>query len=151
MSKRFIDTGLYDDPWFMDLSKDGKIIWIYMTTRCNHAGIIEINRKLVKMQTDVENIDTVIKELGNRILTVSKDLYFIPKFITFQYPNFPQSAVKQQKSAIELLEKIGKVNPEIQRVTQQLLNCYGNGNEYDNGNGGGVRGGKKHEDLIFPR
>lgn len=107
MAKRFIDTGLFDDPWFMELSKDGKMLWIYLITKCNHAGIIDINNKLCKVQTDIENIETVIQELGNRLVRVDKQLFFIPKFIYYQYPKFPQSTVLQQKSAIEILTKYG--------------------------------------------
>jgi len=130
MSKRFIDTELFDDPWFMDLSKDAKILWIYLITKCNHAGLIDVNEKLCKFQTGLKNIQTVYKELGNRLVTVSKQLIFIPKFIEFQYPDFPKSNVKQQASAIKLLLKYNLFNEENLTVNEGLLNSY----EYDNGN-----------------
>ncbi len=141
MSKRFIDTGLFEDSWFMDLSKDGKLLWIYMITKCDHAGIIELNKKLLTVQTEIKDFSRVIEELGNRLVTLDEELniYFIPKFIHFQYPNFPQSKVNQQQGAIKQLEKYGlfvdgklvefKSSP---RVKQELTNSYGNGN--DNGN-----------------
>lgn len=147
MSKRFIDTGLFDDPWFMDLSKDGKLLWIYMITRCDHAGIIELNKRLVKFQTEIKDLDTVIQELSNRLVTLDQGFttFFIPKFITFQYPNFPNSNVNQQQGAIKQLEKYGlfedgklKMNCSS-RVHQELPNSYvnGNGNGNDNGIGNG--------------
>jgi hypothetical protein len=138
MSKRFIDTGLFDDPWFMDLSKDGKLLWIYMITRCDHAGIIELNTRLVKFQTDIKDLSTVIQELSNRLVRLDQELtiFFIPKFITFQYPNFPNSNVNQQQGAIKQLEKYslfedGKIKMNCSsRVDQDLTKSYGN----DNGN-----------------
>jgi hypothetical protein len=120
MAKRFIDTGLFDDPWFMELSKDGKMLWVYLITKCNHAGIIDINNKLCKFQTDIENIDTVIQELGDRLHRVDKQLFFIPKFIYYQYPKFPQSKVMQQKSAIEILTKYGLFKEGKLTVNKEL-------------------------------
>jgi hypothetical protein len=141
MAKRFIDTGLFDDPWFMDLSIDAKILWIYMITRCDHAGIIELNQKMVKLQTDINSLDTVIEQLGNRIVTLSERLYFIPKFITFQYPGFPDSKAKAQESAIKILQKYSSNSAVRHTLSQQLPNCYGNGN--GNGKEGGVGETKK--------
>jgi hypothetical protein len=134
MAKRFIDTGIFDDAWYMDLSKDGKILWLYFITKCDHAGMLNLNIKLCKVQTGINDIPTVIKELGNRLVTVSQLLYFIPKFIEFQYPNFPNSNVKQQASAIEILSKYQLFNKETLTVTQQLPNCYDNDNDNDNVN-----------------
>lgn len=139
MAKRFIDTGLFEDSWFMDLSKDGKLLWIYMITRCDHAGIIELNRRLVTFQTDIKDLNKVIQELMNRLVTLDEEfnVFFIPKFISFQYPDFPQSNVNQQKGAIKQLEKYGLFKDgklidfkSSGRVNEELVNSYGN----DNGN-----------------
>jgi len=158
MAKRFIDTGIFDDDWFMELSKDAKLLWIYMITKCDHAGMIKLNVKLCEFSTGLNSLATVIKELGNRIITVDKHLYFIPKFIEFQYPGFPKSNVNQQSSAIKILAKYGLWDGEniIKKplinslsnneqlinssgtVDQQLTNCYVNGNGNDNGNEKGL-------------
>jgi hypothetical protein len=164
MAKRFIDTGLFDDSWFMDLSIEAKILWIYMITRCNHAGIIELNPKMVKLQTDITNLDEIIRELGNRIVTVSKEsgnsmltitnqlVYFIPKFITYQYPGFPNSKARAQESAIKILEEFPAARQYLFNskvtVSEQSPNCYGNGNGNDYVKKGGA-GGKKSK-IIFP-
>jgi hypothetical protein len=131
MSKRFIDTGIFDDDWFMDLSKDGKLLWLYLITKCNHAGMIKINLKLCKVQTGINDILTVIKELDNRLVTVREQLYFIPKFIVFQYPGFPNSKAKAQQSAIEILKKYSLLDENNLTVTQLLPNSYNKGNDND--------------------
>lgn len=131
MAKRFIDTGLFDDPWFMDLSIDGKIFWIYCITKCDHAGIIEINKKLAVFQTGINSLDTVIEELGNRLVRVTEHIFFIPKFLEFQYPGFPNSKVRQQQSAVSILTKYGFISDGKLTVNKELGNYYGNGN--DNG------------------
>lgn len=126
MAKRFIDTGLFDDDWFMDLSKESKLLWIYFITKCDHAGIIKINEKLCKLQTDIKDLNQVIKQLGNRLVTVSEHLYFIPKFIEFQYPGFPNSKVRQQASAVDILLKYNLIDKENLTLNKELSNTYVN-------------------------
>ena len=135
MAKRFIDTNLFDDRWFMDLSKDGKLLWLYLITKCDHAGIIEVNARLIEFQTGIKTYLTVSEELGNRLIHLRDFYYFIPKFISFQYPNFPNSKVRQQESAIKRLLEFNinteKLNSYL-TLSKDLAKSYGNGN--DNGN-----------------
>ena len=72
MAKRFIDTGLFDDDWFMELTKDAKILWLFLLTKCDHAGILKLNPKLCQLQTGIKDLDEILKQLGNRIVTVSE-------------------------------------------------------------------------------
>lgn len=147
MAKRFIDTELFNDPWFIDLSKEGKIGWIYFITRCNHAGIIEISERLFKIQTGCDSLDRVIEQLKNRIITVREKVFFIPKFITYQYPGFPHSKAKAQASAISILKKTTILNKENITVFELFNNSYNNGNgkDYDNNNNKNARA---HEELM---
>jgi len=138
MSKRFVDTEMFSDDWFMDLSKDGKIMWFYLITTCDHAGIFKLNEKLCKFHTGVNDPASVIEQLGNRIVRVREQLYFIPKFITFQYPNFPNSKVMQQQSAVAILEKYGLFLNGSVTVAEDLPKSYGSGNDNK-----GVEGEKK--------
>lgn len=139
MAKRFIDTGIFDDTWFMDLSKDGKITWLYLITKCDHAGIIEINEKLLKVQTGINSWATVCQEFRGRLFNIRDAYYFIPKFIQFQYPGFPKSNVNQQAGAIKRLTEFGLYCDgqvvDIQQlnssstVTEVLHKTYGNDND----------------------
>jgi hypothetical protein len=134
MAKRFIDTGLFDDDWFMNLSKDAKILWIYFLTKCDHAGMLKLNARLCEVQTGIKDLNGTIKLLGNRIITVSERLYFIPKFLQYQYPGFPYSKAKAQLSAIEILTKHGLFIDGKLTVAELLTNSYSNGNGNGNGN-----------------
>ena len=132
MSKRFIDTEMFNDEWFSELTKDTKLFFIYYITSCDHAGVLRLNRKLCEFQTGIKSLDTVIKELGNCLVTVKDSVYFMPKFIKFQYPNFPQSTVKQQFSAIKILKELGFWNNETNSyltVSKELANTYVNDND----------------------
>lgn len=143
MAKRFIDTGLFEDPWFADLSTSGKVLWVYYLTRCDNAGLLKFNKKLMEFQTGIKSIETVIQELGNRLLRVNQELFFCPKFIEFQYPGFPKSKAPQQKGACDLLVKAGLMDENYNysesytTVTQDLAKSNGNGkgNIYGKGNG----------------
>lgn len=129
MAKRFIDTEMFKDEWFCDLSKDCKLFFVYFITSCDHAGVLKLNKKLAEFQTGLKNIDTLIKELGNCLVTVGNGIYFMPKFIKFQYPNFPQSSVKQQDSALKILKSFGfwddKLNSLV-TVSKELPDSYVN-------------------------
>lgn len=122
MAKRFIDTGLFDDEWFMNLSKDGKLLWIYLITKCDHAGIIEANEKLIEFQTGIESFANTSIELGKRLFYIKECYYFIPKYIDFQYPNFPNSRVRQQGSAIKILVKFGLFDEDASTFIKDIAN-----------------------------
>jgi len=137
MAKRFIDTEMFEDSWFMKLKPDLKLLYIYLITKCNHAGIIELNVELIEFQTGLKSILTLIEQLGNRCLRVREDLFFLPKFIKFQYPNFPKSKVKQQESAVNILVSFGLFSNGKLTVMQELGNSYDNVIDNDNVNDNG--------------
>lgn len=149
MAKRFIDTRMFEDEWFSDLSKDGKMFFIYYITTCDHAGMFKLNKKLCRFQTDIESTERVIEEFGNCLVRVKEDLYFMPKYILFQYPNFPKSTVVQQVSAVKLLKSYPRVWEEFVKgyltvneelidsdlsVMKELGDSYVNDNASDNAN-----------------
>ncbi len=127
MAKRFIDTNMFSDEWVHSLSKDGKLFFIYYITNCDHAGILKLNRSLCEFQTGLKSFDTLIKELGNTLIIIKDNVFFMPRFIKFQYPKFPQSNVKQQDSAIKILKSYGLFNEETNSyltLTEELPNSY---------------------------
>lgn len=163
MAKRFIDTGLFEDEWFSEITMEAKIFWVYYLTRCDHAGCMKYNKRLMEFQTGVKKLETVIKELGNRLVRVNEQLLFCPKFIDFQYPGFPKSKVRQQDSALKILISNGIWNEENKEFNNSYLtlskdlpksyvhdsdsvsdSVSGNGNEHDS-----VKKPKK-ENLVFP-
>jgi hypothetical protein len=135
MAKRFISTDLFDDEWFCDLSKDAKLFFIYYITKCDHAGVLRLNKRLFEFQTGVKNFDTLIKEFDNCIVRVKEQLFFMPKFIKFQYPDFPKSNVKQQDGAIRILKELNLWDDNLNTyitVGKELTNSYDNDNVNDN-------------------
>lgn len=122
MAKRFIDTNLFNDPWFMDLTPDAKLFYIYMITNCNQGGVIELNIRLAEYQTGIEGLakglETVWKDFGEkRVIHLRENYYFLPKFIRFQYPNGLNKNVKAQLSVINILNSF---NIDILTLSKQL-------------------------------
>ena len=129
MAKRFIDTNLFNDEWVCSLSKDAKLFFLYYITTCDHAGVLRLNKKLCEFQTGLKSIETLTQELSNSLITLKDGLFFMPRFIKFQYPNFPQSNVKQQEGAIKILKELGfwdNENNTYLTLTKELANSYVN-------------------------
>ena len=108
MAKRFIDTKIWDKAWFRRLTPKTKLIWVYLLTRCDHAGIWDADweaaeffigdkvnyRRLPKIITDkMQEIDG-----GNQ--------YYIPSFIEFQYGELRENS-KPHLSVLKRLKDKG--------------------------------------------
>lgn len=128
MAKRFISTEMFDDEWFMDLSPEAKLLYVYLFVRCDHAGIISINWKLAEFQTGIKELkkshNTLLKEFEDRLVNLGNDYYFLPKFIWFQYPGFPKSKVMQQQGAIKRLNEFDLFDEENQTLNKELVIYY---------------------------
>ena len=107
MAKRLTDSRKWDDPFWIDLDNNYKVLWIYLLDKCDHAGIYKHSTKLLKF--NVPNIDwkDALKLFGKRIQHLKEDKYFIPKFIDFQYGELIPNSNKLHTSVISLLEKEG--------------------------------------------
>ena len=89
MAKRFHDSGLWNEDWFIDLSNKHKLFYHYMIDNCDHAGIWKPNTKHFEF---ILGSKLVLKEALNminadkeRIIELPNKRYFICAFIPFQY------------------------------------------------------------------
>ena len=48
MSKRFTDTALWEEAWFLELSSKYKLFWVFIKDRCDGAGVWPINERNLK-------------------------------------------------------------------------------------------------------
>tara|TARA_R110000824_G_scaffold313164_1_gene500024 strand:- start:1247 stop:1996 length:750 start_codon:yes stop_codon:yes gene_type:complete len=84
MAKRFTDNQKWSKSWFMNLTVEEKLLWIYITDSCDHAGIWEVNWKLTSFMVGFQ----VIKLPDNfkkQIQVISDNKYWIKDFCQFQY------------------------------------------------------------------
>ncbi|MDR3608955.1 MAG: hypothetical protein P4L27_00150 [Ignavibacteriaceae bacterium] len=113
MSKRFIDTSLWDSSWFLDLSPEHKNLWQYLERNCDCAGIWEIDIPQLKRKIGYKEINLASFITGvnrdydklsggsiivSRIKLICNDTkLWLTEFISFQYekgknginPNIP--------------------------------------------------------------
>ena len=109
MAKRFTDSEKWKDVWFSDLSNDEKIVWLFLLDDCNHAGVWQVNLRRLNFECRTNyTLDDLYQFLKSRVCRLSEEKWFIPKFISFQYPKFPNGSASIQ-SAIKILDKEGLI------------------------------------------
>jgi len=121
MAKRFIDTKLFKDSWFSNLSKDAKLLYIYLITNCDHAGIIDFNAKLIDFETEIKGSARVRQELGKCLIHLRDNYFFIVKFPNYQYKDFSEGNNNIKSSVIKRLNEFNLLD-ENSRVKQGLGN-----------------------------
>ena len=109
MAKRFTATEKWDKVWFRKLKPEHKCFWIYITDRCNHAGIWEVDFELAGMyiglKIDESEIRQVFKKQYQELNNGNR--WFIRDFIDFQYNGELNPANKVHFSIITILKKEG--------------------------------------------
>jgi hypothetical protein len=108
-TKRFTDAEKWKDPFFENLSNDFKIIWLYLLDDCDNAGVWRKSMRRLNFHCNTsiteQDLLTIFKE---RLQPLTEDIYFIPKFMSFQYgSNWETSNNKAVVSAREKLESLG--------------------------------------------
>lgn len=121
MAKRFTCTDKWKKAWFSELSKEGKLLWIYITDNCNHAGICDYSEKIFSVMLDFKVTQEKITELlGDKIQWLEDNKFFIPSFIEFQYGELnPQN--RAHKSVIDQISKIKE--GAYKGLTRPLQGC----------------------------
>ena len=116
MAKRFIDTKMWDKAWFRKLSPKYKAVWIYLITRCDHAGIWDADWEaaefLIGESITYEELPDIIKNKMKPIQ--NEDQFFIESFVEFQYGVLKENS-KPHLSVIKRLNEKGLLK-SIQRV-----------------------------------
>ena len=106
MAKRFINTDMWDKSWFADLNPKMKIVWVYLFTKCDHAGVFEPNLKLMSFLIGNKvTMDEIQKHLGDHIIPIeNSNKWLLKDFVPFQYGSLNPN-VKAHKSVINILSK----------------------------------------------
>lgn len=117
MAKRFTDTAKWDKGSFMELSPKMKLAWDYLCDKCDHAGVWDINVKLMSVQIGWEySLEEILEGLGDKVELRGSKL-FLPSFIEFQYGNLnPENRV--HKSILDRVEKLSPKSLSNTRPTK---------------------------------
>ena len=107
MAKRFLDTNIWNKKWIRELDPKLKLFWLYLMSKCDHAGIYDVDIELASFQLKVELSEKeILKAFNGNIKIIKNNKWFIPKFIDFQYGTL-NDKVNAHRSAINILEKYG--------------------------------------------
>tara|TARA_R100001163_G_scaffold59465_1_gene48239 strand:- start:4596 stop:5351 length:756 start_codon:yes stop_codon:yes gene_type:complete len=120
MAKRFIDTKIWDKAWFRKLTPKNKLIWIYLLTRCDHAGIWDADWEAAEFFIgEWVGYDELPKEITEKMEYIKgEDQYYIPSFVEFQYGELRENS-KPHLSVIKRLDEKGLLKCS-QRVSSTL-------------------------------
>ena len=106
MAKRYTDTDKWKKPFIRALQTPYKLLWFYILDDCNHAGIWEVDLEVAQIRTGEKFTENEALEMfGDRILKITKTKWFIPDFLLFQYPDFPNQKNRVHSSIIQVLSK----------------------------------------------
>jgi hypothetical protein len=122
MAKRFIDTGFLDQKWIRKLSPEKKIFVIYLMLKCDNGGIIDLDLDDAEFWIGKKIGDPLLFLPEGFLIPVIEDKYFIPKFLKWQYPNFPNSKVHQQRQGIKILTALQVFDLETNNLHKKYLN-----------------------------
>lgn len=109
MSKRFVDTDLWQKEWFQDLSLKEKILVKYIFENCDCAGVWNGNYKMASFiigePITMENLIN-INNKKEQFSFLENGNVFVLDFINFQYGTLSENC-KPHKPIIEKLKKYG--------------------------------------------
>lgn len=142
MTKRFVDTELWQKEWFQQLSLKHKLLLKYIFENCDCAGFWIPNFSLASFLIGETVTLNDVKEINNfkkQFEILSNGTIFVFEFIQFQYGKLSESC-KPHKPVIEklkkykLFEKLKKQdsleaeqhNPEKNDEKQKLYGKYQN-------------------------
>lgn len=110
MAKRFTDTDLFDREWFQDLNMKEKLFWNYVCSKCDHAGVWNVNMRLASFYIGESlSKDEVLKSFGDKIIEIDDDKWWLKGFVSFQYGDILNESSRVHYSVLKILEKYNLV------------------------------------------
>ena len=120
MAKRYIDTTLYDQKWFQSLHPVYKCFWHYICSKCDHAGIWEVNINLAQFSIDPEGImgvkleyDELLELFDLRIIDLGRDKWYITKYVIYHHGELLHPKNNFHMSVVKILEKHNLVDEYV--------------------------------------
>jgi hypothetical protein len=128
VSKRFHDTEIWQEDWFISLPKDYRHFWFYLKDDCDHAGIwrpkIAAFNKMNDCNVDLGKAIAFFNKDRNggseRVHLLKNGRWFLTGFIPFQYGEVLNVASRLHASIYALLLK-NEVNLTLIRPQVEVI------------------------------
>tara|TARA_Y100000593_G_scaffold32119_1_gene63309 strand:- start:6375 stop:7205 length:831 start_codon:yes stop_codon:yes gene_type:complete len=83
--KRFTDTKKWEKEWFLSLSLEDKLVWLYLLDSCDECGLWNVNWRLCSILTGVE-VTSAPDSIKRQLVETNHDkVIYIQDFMDFQY------------------------------------------------------------------
>lgn len=100
MAKRMTDTEKWKDDWFVALSPEHKILWLYMVDTCDHAGIWRVSSAVASALIGAPvDLDKARAAFSDRVQELEGGYWWLTRFIKFQY-GLPLSQTSQVHNSV---------------------------------------------------
>ena len=100
-------TNKWADNWFLCLSSDAKVLFYYITEKCNNAGFYEIHKPTMLAQTNINEIrakECFIEIKKAYIMSVDKQTIWFKNYIKYQRKLPLKEHVSNHKQIINILK-----------------------------------------------
>ena len=120
---RFTETQKWADPWFQQLSPEGKLFYLFLLDQVDYSGVWEENWQFAEFLIGQElGREEVLVELGDRVAQLGGEFggkLIIPKFIFFQLRGAELNPdYNPHKAYLKCLSKHGLRYDPDERVTK---------------------------------
>lgn len=94
MSKRFVDSEMFDKDFFAELSKEHKLLWLYIICTASKGGIWRPKKRLdhirLGYKVDYDKALEAFNQGEVRVVPINDGkCWYLPDFVSFQYGKLP--------------------------------------------------------------
>lgn len=111
MAKRFHDTEIWKQDWFLELPYEYMLLWFYIKDTCDHAGIWKPNKRFIEFISgktiDLKKAIELFNGNKGRLEILPNGRWLIPDFISFQYGHKLNPENRVHASILEVLKTNG--------------------------------------------
>lgn len=115
MSKRFVDTELWDRPWFRKLPSHYRELWGYILSKCDSAGVwyVDLEHASFLIGYDFQYSET-LKIFSKQISRLrDESRWFVKDFVRFQHGELKDTN-NFHRSIIKKLEELDFYDDEVE-------------------------------------
>ena len=104
--KRFIDTEILVRPWFRKLEPRLKLLWLWMMTQCDMAGVLDMDWELASFAIGVKVKESDLEAMNDNAKVLRGSKIWLPRFVEFQYGVLGEES-RVHKGVLKTLESHG--------------------------------------------
>jgi len=111
MAKRFTDTDMWDQDWYIELPNKYKLLWNYIKDKCDNVGVWRPNKSILqKILAEPLNLNEFLSFVNSdkeRIREMPSGRWWVKDFFIFQYGNKFSPTSPVHKGALKSLLQNG--------------------------------------------